>query len=67
MKKLGRLSLILAGALASFGSSVMPTNDYTQRKTRVLSYKKGGSPFTRGARSKSLKVRSNRQKAKGGK
>ena len=61
-----RMSGIVTGAIGLIGGIVAPTmkNDYTQRKTRVLSYKKGGKPFTRGARSKSLKIRANRSKAK---
>lgn len=58
-----RVLLSIVGALSSVGNMMIPTTDYTQRKVRALGHKKGGKPFTRGARSKSLKIRANRRKA----
>jgi len=64
MGNLSRLSVV-AGAMAALENVFMPTKmDYNQRSTRVLNYKKGGKPFTRGVRSKSLKTRANRRKSK---
>lgn len=59
MGNLQRLSAGLANIL-------MPTMNkiHGQTSIRVMNYKHGGKPFTRGKRSKSLKIRSNRQKAK---
>jgi len=61
-----RMSMMVAGLVASIGGTMMPTQnrDYNSRQMRVLSYKTGRRPFTRGKRSKSLKVRANRGKAK---
>jgi len=55
---------MLAGVLGMIGGAMMPSNDYTQRKTKVLGYKTGGKPFTRGRKTKSLRTRANRSKAK---
>ena len=55
---------IVAGALGSIGDFVMPAQNYNQRKVKVLGYKTGGKPFTKGKRSKSLKTRANKLKAK---
>ena len=62
MRTLQRLSTGVAGLLTSF----MPKMNkvHRQTSTRTMNYKHGGKPFTRGKRSKSLKIRSNRQKAK---
>ena len=55
----------LASLMGSFGGTQIPIkNDYNQRSIRVLSYKKGGKPFTRGRKTASLRSRSNRLKAK---
>ena len=58
------LMAIVSGALGSIGEFISPTQNYNQRKVKVLGYKTGGKPFTKGKRSKSLKTRSNRRKAK---
>ena len=58
------LMAIVVGALGSIGDFVMPTQNYNQRKVKVLGYKTGGRPFTKGKRSKSLKTRANKLKAK---
>jgi len=64
MNKRHILLSTIAGALGSLGSLMLPTKDYNQRPVRVLGYKTGGRPFTKGKRSKSLKTRANRLKAK---
>ena len=67
--KRASLSVSLAAMLGAMGSmlstGVRVGNDYSTRPVKVGGYKGiGGRPFTRGKRSKSLKVRSNRSKAK---
>jgi len=64
MNKRHILLSTLAGALSNMGNFMMPTKNYNQRAVKVLGYKTGGKPFTRGKRSKSLKIRANRSKAK---
>lgn len=54
----------VAGLIGNIGEFVKPTQNYNQRKVKVLGYKTGGKPFTKGKRSKSLKTRSNRLKSK---
>ena len=64
MKK-SSLTIALASVMAGIGSLLSTRNDHTTRSVRVMGYKGiGGRPFTRGKRSKSLKVRANRRKAK---
>lgn len=63
-KMRNKLSMIAMGILSSVGNALSPTNDYNERSVKVMGYKTGGKPFTRGKRSRSLKVRANRGKAK---
>ena len=60
------MSVMLAGIIGSIGGTMMSTQniDYNSRQVRHNNYKTGGRPFTRGSRSKSLKVRANRGKSK---
>ncbi len=62
MNRRSTMLTMVAGALASVSDSLKPTNDHNQRTVKVLSYKKGGKPFTRGKRSASLRSRANRRK-----
>lgn len=61
-----RISAMVAGLVSSIGGSMMPSmnKEYGQTSVRHNNYKTGGKPFTRGKRSRSLKVRANRGKAK---
>ena len=54
----------VAGAMTFASDFLRTKHNYSQRRVRVNTYKTGGKAFTKGNRSKSLKTRSNRLKAK---
>ena len=54
----------VAGAMTFAGDFLKIKQRYSIGKIRVNTYKTGGKAFTKGKKSKSLKIRSNRLKAK---
>ena len=64
MNRRNSVAMMIAGAMASVGGGSILNNAQQPMYKKVLSYKKGGKPFTRGKRSKSLRTRANRRKAK---
>jgi hypothetical protein len=65
MKMRNILLSTAAGAMTFAGDFLRIKQNYSQRKVRVNTYKTGGKAFTKGKRSKSLKTRANKLKAKG--
>ena len=64
MNKRNILMATFAGLSTFAGNFLKVKQDYSQRKVIVNTYKTGGRSFTRGKRSKSLKTRANKSKAK---
>jgi len=65
MNRRSTVLTMVAGAIASVSKTFLPTvPNFNERKVKYNNYKTGGKPFTRGKRSKSLKTRANRRKAK---